>query len=360
MDSDNARSFRATVNRTVERFKNTRVWRTFAWFNACNGGQLCAGIAYLSLFSLFAVLTVGWSAFSASLGNYPGLKEALLDQINGWIPGLVGIEDELGNTYLVTPDQLVLSRTLNWASVVAIVMGPIWIFRVMTALRTAVCRVTAVSRRAGSMLWDQSTKLFGFLLLAAGLIISAILTVATANFQNFLVVTFNVEISQYVSTALGMLSTLVGALINAVVMVGVIRLIARVWFASARKRRELWIACFVGGLLLAILRWLGTSLVARSAMSNPLLAPFATIIIVLVLADFTVRVLLMICAWVYDPPRLDSPKPVWLIKPRHHAAEPPRSEIAPTPFQPAAPLRPNSSPRHLNPATAEVPAVVWN
>jgi len=359
MAGEGLNEFKGRVNRAVERFKNTRVWRTIAWFNACNGGQLCAGIAYLSLFSLFAILTVGWSAFSVSLGNYPGLKEAVLDQINGWIPGLVGVEDEF-NSYLVSPDQLILSRTLNWASVVAIVMGPIWIFRVMTALRTAVCRVTAVSRRAGNVLWDQSTKILGFLVLAAGLIVSAILAIATADFQSFLIVTFNIEVTNIVSTVLGVLSTLLGALINAVVMVGVIRLIARVWFASARKRRELWIACFAGGLLLAILRWLGTSLVARSATSNPLLSPFVTIIIVLVLADFTVRVLLMICAWIYNPPRLDSPKPVWLIKPRRPQSAPPSGAIRVTPFQQAAPPLQSNSASGLTPSTPESPAVVWN
>ena len=310
---------RARINALVEWAKNSRVGRTIAWFNACNGGQLCAGIAYLSLFSLFAILTVGWSAFSASLGNYPGMKEAVLAQINSWIPNLIG---EIESGFLVTPDQLIVSNALNWASMVAIFLGTYWVFRVMTALRTAVCRICAVSRRAGNVLWDQSSKFLGFIIMAVGIILSAVTTIATEHFGALLALTLGARVSDTVNFFMGLLSTILGALVNAAVMIGVIRLIARVWFASARKRHELWIASLVGGLVLALLRTLGTSLLVRSALGNPLLAPFVAIVTILMLADFTVRVLLLICAWVYDPPRLDSPRPLFLIKPRHPPAVP--------------------------------------
>ena len=275
-----------------------------AWFWACNGGQLCAGIAYQTLFSLFAILTVAWSAFSASLGRYPALRDAVLEQINGWLPGLIGY----GETSVITPDQLVLNSALNWASIVAIVMGPFWIYRVMTAIHTAICRILAVSRRHSTRVWDQVTKFLGFFVLGAGIIMAAITTIVTQALGTYIVQVFGSQLGSLVSFATQIVLHLLGALINGLVIMGAIRLVARVWFIAAHKRRELWLGAIVGGFALELLRWLGVSFVTRSASNNPLLAPFAAIVSILLLTNFAFYVILMVCAWVYNPQRLDRPQ----------------------------------------------------
>jgi len=292
------------IHRALEWWKNSRAGRVVKWFMACNGGQLCAGIAYQTLFSIFAVLTVAWSAFSASLGRYPALKEAVLEQINGWLPGLIGY----GNDALITPDQLVLGSALNWASIVAIVMGSIWIYRVMTAIHTAICRVLAVSRNHSNRVWDQITKFLGFIVLASGIVLAAITSIVTQALGGFIIAEFGAQLGTVVNIASQIVLQVVGALINALVIMGAIRLVARIWFISEHKRKELWWGALAGGLVLELLRWLGISFVTASAMNNPLLAPFAAIVTILLLANFAVYVLLMVCAWVYNPQRLDRPR----------------------------------------------------
>jgi len=275
-----------------------------AWFMACNGGQLCAGIAYQVLFSLFAILTVAWSAFSSSLGRYPALHAAVLEQINGWLPGLIGYEE----SSLISPDQLVLHSALNWASIVALVMGPFWIYRVMTAIHTAICRILAVSRRHSTRVWDQLTKFLGFFVLGAGIIAAAIMTIITQTLGSYIVGHFGSQLGTVVNLATQIVLHLFGAIINGLVIMGAIRLVARVWFISAHKRKELWWGAIVGGFALELLRWLGVSFVTASASSNPLLAPFAAIVSILLLTNFAFYVILMVCAWVYNPQRLDLPR----------------------------------------------------
>lgn len=190
---------------------------------ACNGGQLCAGIAYQVLFSLFAILTVAWSAFSASLGRYPALYAVVLEQINGWLPGLIGYEE----ASLISPDQLVLHSALNWASIVAIVMGPFWIYRVMTAIHTAICRILAVSRRHSTRVWDQITKFLGFFVLGAGILVAAVTTIVTQALGGYLVSVFGEQLGTLVNIATLIVLHLLGALINGLVIMGAIRLVAR-------------------------------------------------------------------------------------------------------------------------------------
>lgn len=275
-----------------------------AWFWACNGAQLCAGIAYQTLFSLFAILTVAWSAFSASLGRYPALRDAVLDQINSWLPGLIGYNE----TAIISPDQLVLDSALNWASIVAIVMGPFWIYRVMTAIHTAICRILAVSRRHSTRVWDQITKFLGFFVLGAGIIVAAVVTIITQALGAYLTRVFGAQLGSLITLSTQIVLHLVGGVINGLVIMGAIRLVARVWFISEHKRRELWWGALVGGFALELLRWLGVSFVTASASNNPLLAPFAAIVSVLLLTNFAFYVILVVCAWVYNPQRLDRPK----------------------------------------------------
>ncbi|MCL1898994.1 MAG: YihY/virulence factor BrkB family protein, partial [Promicromonosporaceae bacterium] len=93
----------------------SRPARSLSWFARRGGNQFAGGIAYSALFSLFGGLTIGWTVFSRVLGANPTLEQNLLQQINSWIPGLVGE----GDGYLIRPAALVLAPGLSWAAFVA-------------------------------------------------------------------------------------------------------------------------------------------------------------------------------------------------------------------------------------------------
>ncbi|MDR2723508.1 MAG: YihY/virulence factor BrkB family protein, partial [Cellulomonadaceae bacterium] len=171
-----------TIKRGLDWFQATRVGRTLTWYSERNGAQLCGGIAYSALFSLFAALTIGWSFFAASLGRNDALRGAVLDQIDGWVPGLIGT----GSTDLVNPDQLVLSRAINPASIIAVIVGLLSAIGVMGALQSAIRSMFHVPAASGKALWKRVGQLLGFLLLGAGVVIAAGVSVASHQMGNLL------------------------------------------------------------------------------------------------------------------------------------------------------------------------------
>jgi len=70
--------------------QRTRPWRTFSHFTDVGGGVLSAGMSYQALFAVFAGIWVGFGVFSIQLVSRPELLQSLIEQINVFIPGLIG------------------------------------------------------------------------------------------------------------------------------------------------------------------------------------------------------------------------------------------------------------------------------
>jgi membrane protein len=94
----------------------------------------------------------------------------------------------------------------------------------------------------------------------------------------------------------------VGVVLDALLVFLVIRVVAHV---RPERTRDLVLGCLTAGLVASGLRWLGTSLVAGTATRSVLLASYAALATVLVLVNLVSRVLLLVCAWMYDPARVD-------------------------------------------------------
>ncbi len=285
----------AAVDRLLEWWKDSRVGRALGWYGARNGALLCGGIAYSALFSLFSALTIGWTVFSASLGRNEGLRAAVLDQIDTWVPGLVGT----GERDLVSPDALVLEGGLSWATVVASVVFLVSALGVMGALRSSVRTMFDVPPLHGNAVTARLWQLAGFAILGVGVVASAGASVASASVGK--VVESLLGGSQAVAWLVRVGGAAIGVALDAVVVAGIIVLVG-----GARPRRRALVAgALVAGVVAGVLRWLGTSIVVGSAGQNPLLTPFAAIVTILVLVNFLARLLLMVCAWMHDPPRMD-------------------------------------------------------
>ncbi|WP_242496238.1 YhjD/YihY/BrkB family envelope integrity protein [Xylanimonas protaetiae] len=283
----------APVSRAVERWKDSRLGRTLAWYGARNGPLLCGGIAYSALFSLFAGLTIGWSVFSASLGRNAGLRDAVLDQVDTWVPGLVGD----GPKDMISPDKLVLPSALTWATVVAAVVLLVSALGVMGALRSSVRAMFDLPAAGQNPVLARVWQLAGFALLGVGVVASAGASVAAGAVGQ--VVESWLGGSQAVAWAVRLGGAAVGVALDAVVVVMIITVVG----GARPTRRDLVLGSLAAGVVAGALRWLGTTIVVGSAGANRLLAPFAAIVTILVLVNFVARLLLLTCAWMHDPPR---------------------------------------------------------
>ena len=67
-------------------WKNTRVARMLARYGVANGAMLSGGIAFSALFSIFAALVIGFSAFMLVIGDNIELRDRVIDTINGAMP----------------------------------------------------------------------------------------------------------------------------------------------------------------------------------------------------------------------------------------------------------------------------------
>lgn len=291
---------RAALGRLLEWWKDSRAGRTVAWYGARGGALLSGGIAYSALFSLFAGLTIGWSVFTAVIGARSELRDAVLEQVDLWIPGL--IDTGPGARGVLSPEDLVFEGGVRPESVVAAVVLVVSATGVMAALRTSVRAMFDVPAGDGNVLVARLWQLLGFALLGLGIVASAVASIATQAVGGV------VESLLGGSRAVGLLvaagAALVGVVIDALVVAGVVVVVGGV----RPPRKDLVIGCLAAGLVSGTLRLLGTSVVVGSARNNAILASVATVATVLVLVNFVARVLLLVCAWMYDPARLDEVK----------------------------------------------------
>lgn len=282
------------VKALVTWWKSSRPGRAFAWYNAQHGPLLCGGMAYAALFSLFAALAIGWTVFMAVLGSRTELQDAVLEQIDTWLPGLVGTD----GTAVLSPDDLVLDNPVTVTSVVASGVLVVSAVAFMAALRTSVQAMFDVPPTAQNPVVAKVRELGGFVLLGTGILVSATASVVVSGVGARLAELLGG--SSALTVVVGAVGVGLGLLVDAVVVALVVLLVGGVRPA----RRDLVVGSVVAAVVFGGLRYLGTSIVVASANRNALLASFAVAVTLLVLVNFVARVLLMVCAWMADPPEL--------------------------------------------------------
>ncbi|MBO1901685.1 YihY/virulence factor BrkB family protein [Leucobacter weissii] len=269
--------------------QRTRPWRTFSHFTDMGGSVLSAGMSYQALFAVFAGLWVGFGVAGISLRSRPELLQTLVDQINAFVPGL------LGEDGVVELGTLLEARSLDWTSFVA-GLALLWVaLNWFTGTRRAIRIIFGLDvkqyRNAALLKLRDFVLAIAFF---AAIIVSAALTVLSSNVTD---VMFSWLGWDPESWFLGTLGTLLRygtmTLFDVIVLVAMHRYLAEVrvpW-------RKLLSGCLLGGLALLALKVLGTALLG-GAGNNPLLASFAVLIGILIWFNFICRVLLLTAAWI--------------------------------------------------------------
>ncbi|WP_020013394.1 YihY/virulence factor BrkB family protein [Promicromonospora sukumoe] len=275
------------------RWEATRPGRAISRFNTANGAVLSGGMAYAALFSLFAALAIGYTVFVRVLGGDADLRDAVLDQIDTWVPGLV----DTGHGGVLSPNDLVISTGLSWTSAVAALVLLWSATNFMGALRTSVRAMFGETNGHGNPVTDRLRQLLGFVLLGAGVLVTAAASVAVSAAVPWTLESLGLD-GGAVSFAVRAGGALVTLALDAVVVAAVVRYVGGV----RTDWRELMYGSLAVGVVAGGLRYLGTEVISNAAARNALLASFAVVVTILVLVNLLARVLLMACAWVADPP----------------------------------------------------------
>lgn len=247
-------------------------------------------MAYTTLFSLFAALTIGFTVFSAVLGSDAALRDEALDQVDMWVPGLI----DTGSGGSIDPEELVLSSGVSWTSVIAVIVLLWTATTFMGALRVAVRSMFDLPDDGPNIVVARLLQLAGYVLLLAGVLVAAGVGVAVSTAAPWLL--DQVGLGGASRVVVRTLGYLVGVVVDAAVVAGVVRYVAGVRIAW----RQLATIAVTVGATTGLLRWVGSSVVVESAGRNALLAGFATLVSVLVMVNLVARVLLLTCAWVAE------------------------------------------------------------
>lgn len=271
--------------------QRTRPWRAFSHFTDVGGSVLTGGMSYQALFAVFAGLLVGFGFFGIALRGHPDLLNSIIEQINVFIPGLLGEGDD----YAVSVNALITTRAIDWTSIIAAI-SLLWVaINWFTGTRRSIRIIFGLEvkqYRNAALL-----KILDFGLAIAfslAIVVSAALTVASSNLANSLMSWFGANPDGWFFSGLGILVRY-GAMyvFDVLILIAIHRYLAEVkvgWW-------NLITGCMLGGAALFGLKILGTFLLG-GATSNPLLATFAVFVGLLIWFNFICRTLLLTSSWI--------------------------------------------------------------
>lgn len=282
-----------------EWWNQTRIARALARYNGANGPLLSSGMALTSLLSLTAALTVAVTAFMAVLGGNETMREALFSGIAQTIPNLLKTDEDPSG--LIDPESLVMSGAVSATGMIALAIMAWSAVSVVGQLGASIRAMFAIRVVPSHPLVLIARNALGALALGLSLVLGAGLGVAVDMTGEALPGLLGLDSSSASLALLDALSTLLALLVYALVSWVLIGVVAQV---RVPMRRLL-----TGVLLIAlasiVLRIAGTSVVG--AAKGPLLATAATLITLVLWINLQVRAVLLICAWIADPPAPERP-----------------------------------------------------
>lgn len=268
-----------------ERFERTRPGRAIKRYNDARGNVLAGGIAYHGLMSVAAGLVIASTVAALVVDSAPGVRSALIEFGNRAIPGLFGDGGPDGGG-LIDPANLEASSVTGLASAVALLVLLFSATRYFGSLRGGLRLM--VGSEGGNPL---TGKLRDFAAFAAMLLLPLI----AAGLQVFVT---------SAASALGADSAQEAFWVRAAVVA--VTLLTDAAFALVAlillgRAKGPWLRIAVVAVAAAVVigaMRLASSQLLGSAGDNPLLAPFAGVVTVLVWVDLVSRVLLVSGAWI--------------------------------------------------------------
>lgn len=270
----------------------SRPWRTYSHFTDVGGVVLSGGMSYQALFAVFAGLWVGFGIFGIVLRGRPELLDSLVEQINTFVPGLLGETDDSGAVQL----QLLLeARALDWTSIAA-GAALVWVaLNWFTGTRRSIRIIFGLEvkryRNAALLKLRDLALAIGFFLAT---LVSAALTVLSSTLVSTVYGWLGIDPDGWLFGGLGK-TVRYGAMyvFDVMVLLAMHRFLAEIRI----PRRELIVGCMLGGAALLGLKVLGGALIS-GASDNPLLATFTVFIGLLVWFNILCRLLLLTSSWI--------------------------------------------------------------
>ncbi|KSU75087.1 ribonuclease BN [Pseudarthrobacter enclensis] len=272
----------------VARLNAFRPMRAFRHYTLQHGPLMSAGIGFNMFFSITGLLATGFSVAGLVLRGQPALLDSIVTSVASSAPGLLKVN---GGTGLVDPQDLLdpqgLGLTALIAAIVTVITSLGWIAGLRDGLRGVMELPPLMLNPVLMKLRDAGT----LLLLGVALVISAgaslVFGTAAGWVTDFL--NLNDAVAGPLTTSIKIAVPLVLGWVTALIMF-------RLAGGLKLSRRALLEGTILAAVGTTILQIFSTELLA-GAGRNPILAPFAIIIGLLIWFNFVSQVYLVSAGW---------------------------------------------------------------
>lgn len=277
------------VARIISRALSLTPVRAFLRYSERRGAMLADSVTYRALFSIFAAVLLGFSIAALWLAGNKEAWAALIDAVNGAVPGLVG---EGG---LIDPSDIQAPAGLSIAGVIAAVGLLGAAIGAIGSLRSAI-RVICDRTTDDVPFWLVMLRNLALAVGAGGaLLASAAATMLGTAGLGIVAGWFGASEDDAVIVWGGrLLSIVVTFALDAVAIAVLFRVLSGV----RAPARALWTGSLLGAVGLTVLQQL-SGLFIGGAKSNPLLASFAALIALLLWINLSAQVILIATAYIF-------------------------------------------------------------
>ncbi|HET8879869.1 MAG TPA: YihY/virulence factor BrkB family protein [Arthrobacter sp.] len=272
----------------LARLNTFRPQRAFQHYNLQRGPLLSAGIGFRMFFSITGLLATGFSLAGLILNGQPALLEQIIKSVAAAAPGLLKVN---GGQGLVDPHQLLNPANLGWTAIIAAIVTVFtalgWISGVRDGVRgmmqlgpRGIMPVLQILRDAGTLL-----------LLGVALVVSAGASLVFGTAAGWVAGLLHLD-----PLLAGPLTTSVTIVVPLLLAWGTALIMFRMAAGLKLSRRALLEGTILAAVGTTVLQVFSTQLLA-SAGRNPILAPFAIIIGLLIWFNLVSQVYLISAAW---------------------------------------------------------------
>jgi len=275
----------------IERVLTWKAIRVWFHYLGDNGPLIAAGMTYQALFALFAALWLAFSVAGFVVRGDPALQQTVFGTINRFVPGLIGYG---GGHGAIPAARLLGSTGLSWSSVISLVGLIFTAVGFVGTLRTAIrimFALPAPSTNPVLLILKNAGFTLGF---GAVVLLTAVLSLVSNTALNAVAALLGLGAT---SAPEQVATTAVSAVLLLLIDTALLAAAYRVLSGIPIPRKRLLVGALIGGVGLAFLQTLGTSLLG-GATSNPVIGTFATLIGVLLYFNFVCQVTLIAASWV--------------------------------------------------------------
>ncbi|MCI1635511.1 YihY/virulence factor BrkB family protein [Bifidobacterium sp.] len=279
---------REKIERAIDWWKHSLLGRVLERYGNHNGSILAGGLAFGLLFAFFAGIWTLFSAFGLFFSNNTAFRDTLIEALGRIVPGLISSSGS----------GIISQSTLNGIATTFTITGVItfvtffWkIISWLGSLRSAVQTVVEKQDEDVNAVKSKGLDAAAVLLVAVLFVLTGVATGISGGAMRMILNVLGISSDFWGFSAL---IDVAGLAVTFVLNVCLL-LVLLIMVSQIHARRPVIITSVVGAIALSIIQMLGARLIT-GASSNPLLAPFAAIIGVLLWFNLIAQVLMYAAA----------------------------------------------------------------